>query len=95
MVAGAPSIPVTTVQTFALANPPGDLSTLELAWIATPCERAPTLTLDRAAGSVRMVLDQGVVPPDCESMGIVWGVTLELSKLIDHSTVRVLQKGGS
>jgi hypothetical protein len=94
MVSGAPSIPVQTVEPYALTNPEGDLSKLELSWITNPCQRAPILTVSGHAPELTLILERGVFP-DCEQMGITWGVTLELSESIDHSKVTVVIVGRS
>lgn len=57
-------------------------NTIRVAWIASPCEDRPHLTVGgRSLEALELVLDRGPVPEDavCPGMGLVHGVDLVFS----------------
>ena len=80
---GAPLEAVRAITRVAVANAPGRPAALGVAWVALPCETNPTLTIFAEGGRLRMILDRGpIVPRDCDAMGLVYGITLDLSQPI-------------
>lgn len=87
LVAGvAEEVPVELarmVSDIAIGHAGNDESTLAVAWVALPCERRPSLVVAERNGVVAITLDRGLrVPPECESLGVVNGLTLRLSEAV-------------
>lgn len=76
---GAPVEAVRAISDVAVANVPGRASALGVAWVALPCETNPTLVIFANRGRLQMILDRGPrVPAECDSLGVIYGITLEL-----------------
>jgi len=87
---GAPIQAVRGITDVAVANVPERPDGLGVAWVALPCEANPTLMISNERGRLRMMLDRGPrVPLDCESMGVVYGITLELSRPVAAQLVDI------
>ena len=77
---GAPIEAVRAISDVAVANVPDRASALGVAWVALPCETNPTLVILAGQGRLQMTLDRGPrVPAQCDSLGVIYGITLDLS----------------
>lgn len=87
---GAPIQAVREITDVAVANVPDRPAALGVAWVALPCEANPILIIFSEGGRLRMTLDRGPrVPPDCESLGVIYGITLELSEPVAAQAVDI------
>lgn len=79
-----------SVTDAAVANPSDNPATLSVVWVALPCERHPLLKLTEVDGRLVITLDRGRrEPAECDSLGVVNGVTLELAREARAEMVRL------
>ena len=87
---GAPIEAVRGISDVAVANVPGWPTRLGVAWVALPCETNPTLVIFSQRGRLQMILDRGPrVPADCDSLGVIYGITLKLSEPVNAQRVDI------
>ena len=87
---GAPIQAVRDVTDVAVANVPERPAGLGVAWVALPCETNPTLIIFNERGRLRIILDRGPrIPRDCESLGVIYGITLEMAEAVPAHLVDI------
>lgn len=66
---------------IAVVNPVGNPSAIDVVWVMSQCERRPVIQLRRVAEEMEVRVYRGPSePPDCEAMGLVRAVRLQLSQ---------------
>lgn len=87
---GAPPEVMRGFTGVAVANVPNEPRRLGVAWMALPCETQPSLLIFAEGGRLRMILDRGPRnPPDCEAMGLGYGITLEFAVPVSAQSVDI------